>query len=326
LPSSARQTEAHSPEPNSGAASTTKADSTEQQAGSWSAVFKEAIRDAGEDEAMLLSAALAYYTLFSLAPLLLVVVAVLGFVFGERAIAGQLHNELERYLGASAAQLVEDLVARTRLSGGGLLATAIGLGGVLLGASTLFNQLKQALNKILDVELARSGVLKSVQDRLLSFGMIFTVGLLLLASMVAETIITSTLDRVQSLLPESDWLLRLAHQAASLLIVTLLFAMIFRFLPDIRLPWRHVWLGAAVTAVLFAVGKYLFGLYLSRGSVASAYGAAGSVVVLLLWAYYSSLILFLGAEFMQAHARIKGGFSRRMPPQAGSRAGETAPS
>ena len=287
---------------------------------SWWQILKTTVADWQEDKATQLAAALAYYTLFSIAPLLLVATAVAGFAFGDEAVSGQLDQQLQSFLGADGAKMVEEMIASARKPESGVLASVIGVAVLLWGASGVFTQLKDALNTIWEVPAKPGrGWLMTIKDRVLSFAMVLSIGFLLLVSLLMSTALEAAQKWLGNLIPGPDALISVANEIASLLVVALLFALIFRYLPDVRVPWRHVWLGALATAVLFTLGKFLFGLYLGRGAIGSNYGPAGSVIVILLWAYYSSLILFLGAEFTQAHARAAGEEPKTAPTKESAR-------
>ena len=293
----------------------------------WWQVVKLTIADWQEDNATRLAAALAYYTLFSIAPLLLVVVAVTGFALGEEAVSGELHTQLQSFLGDDGATLVEEMIARARNPGAGIFASVTGMAALLFGASGAFSQLKDALNTIWEVPpTATGGWWGTIRSRFLSFAMVLCIGFLLLVSLVVSAGLHAAEGMIGNIIPGPDVIVHLANLAISGLIIGALFALILKYLPDAKIPWRHVWRGAALAAVLFTIGKYLFGLYLGRGTISSTYGAAGSVVVLLLWTYYSALILFLGAEFTQAHARIFGGLDNlaKTPEQASTAAAKAA--
>lgn len=273
----------------------------------WWWVLKTTFSDWQQDQATRLSAALAYYTVFSLAPLLLVVIAVIGWLFGEQAIRGELDQQLVGFVGADAATLISDLVARAARPKEGILASTIGVVMLLMGATGVFTELKEALNAIWDVKvIPERRLVGTFRSRLLSFAMLLSIGFLLLVSLAVSAVLSAIQKRFGEWIGGPETLMFVAHSLTSLVVITTLFALILRFLPDIRLPWKHIATGALFTAILFTVGKFLFGLYLGRGTIGSTYGAAGTVVVILLWAYYSSLIFFLGAEFTQAHARAFG--------------------
>jgi membrane protein len=270
-------------------------------------LFKQAFTEFGEDKAQRLGAALAYYTIFSLAPLLLIAISIAGMVFGREAAQGQIFGQLRGVLGAQAAAAVQEMVKGAAKPKSGAMATVIGIVTLLFGAAGVFGQLKEALNTIWNVEPAKKGgFMKMLKDRFLSFAMVLGTGFLLLVSLVLDAGVAAAGHFVGSRLPGGEALWQVVQLVVSLAVVTLLFALIFRFLPDTHPSWHDVWFGAIFTAVLFIAGKFALGLYLGKSAVGSSYGAAGSLVVLLLWVYYSAQILFFGAEFTQVYARKHG--------------------
>jgi membrane protein len=275
-------------------------------------LLRETISEWWRDDALRLGAALSYYTVFSLAPILIVSVAVAGLVFGREAASGQLVGEMQGLLGPDGAQVIATLIERAAVKGdAGWIATAVGIATIVIGASGAFGQLQYALNEIWNVEAPPAkGFLGVVQDRFLSFSMVLVIGFLLLVALVVSAAL-SALDQVAGtygaiLQP----IFAVVNTAASFALVTFLFAAIFKVLPNADVRWSDVWIGAAVTAGLFVVGTELIGLYLANTSVASVYGAASSLVVLLVWVYYSAQILFLGAEFTQVFSRRRAGAAR----------------
>jgi membrane protein len=279
-------------------------------------VLRTTFSDWSEDKAPRLGAALAYYTIFSIAPLLLICVAVAGLAMGQEAAVGRLHDEMAGFVGDEGAAAMEEMIAGARRPGSGIVASVIGVVALLFGASGVFRQLKGALNTIWEVEPAPGrGWLRAIKDQFLSFAMVLCISFLLLVSLVVSTALSFVEEWMGNVIPGPDVVLHVVNLAVSFGVVSLLFALIFKYLPDVKVAWKDVWLGAMATAALFVIGKYLFGLYLGRGTIGSTYGAAGAVIVILLWAYYSSQILFLGAEFTQAHARA---FGRRMEPVRGA--------
>jgi len=270
-------------------------------------LLKETFQEWKDDDALDLGAALAYYTIFSLAPLLLVVISIAGLVFGREAVQGQLVGQIQGLVGHDGAEAIQTMIANAGRHGSGVLATVIAVVTILFGATGVFGQLQKTLNKIWGVEpkpgLGLKGLLKA---RALAFGMIVGIGFLLLVSLVVSALLSGLGSYLTGLFPGAAVVLNLLSAVISLAVITLLFAMIYRILPDVEISWRDVWVGAAATAVLFTIGKYLIGLYLGHSSVASVYGAAGSLVVVLLWVYYSSQILFFGAEFTQVYACAYG--------------------
>lgn len=267
----------------------------------------QAGKEWSEDKAPRLGAALAYYTVFSLAPLLVIAIAIVGFFLGDEAARGGIQDEISTVMGPQGAEAVQTMIANAgEERGTGILATIFSTALLLFGASGVVVQLKDALNTVWDVpEKQTSGIKNFIKDRFLSFAFVLGVGFLLLVSLILSTILSAAGSWLQGLVP-IPWLLQILNFVVSLAVVTVLFAMIYKFLPDIDLPWKDVWLGAAITALLFAIGKWALGLYLGRSSVESTYGAAGSLVVLLIWVYYSAQIVFFGAEFTQVYSRKYG--------------------
>jgi membrane protein len=268
---------------------------------------RDTFKEWKDDDALDLGAALSYYTIFSLAPMLLVVIAIAGIFFGREAVQGQLVGQIGGLVGRQGGEAIQTMIANAGKHGSGALATVIAVVTILFGATGVFGQLQKTLNRIWDVEPRPGrGVKGLLKARALAFGMLLGIGFLLLVSLVVSTALSAVDVYLNGLFPGAAILLRILSFVLSFAVITLLFAMIYRVLPDVEIAWRDVWVGAAATALLFTIGKYLIGLYLGHSSVASVYGAAGSLVVVLLWVYYSSQILFFGAEFTQVWARRKG--------------------
>lgn len=289
------------------------------------ALFRDAFYEWSDDNAPRLGAALSYYTVFSVAPLLILSIAVVGLVFGEEAARGQVMEQIRGLVGDQVASAVQGMIASSRDTSSGILATAVGLATLLFGASGVFTELQASMNQIWDVPPRAGGVWTLVRGRFFSFAMVLAAGFLLLVSLVLSAGLSAVTKYFQYLLPRtlSEWAVYGIDLGASLAIFTVLFALMFKVLPDTRTSWRDVWVGAVATALLFAVGKSLIGLYLGRSSVTSTYGAAGSLIVLLLWVYYSAQILFFGAELTQVFARRYGSQAARgvlTPEQRGARA------
>ena len=277
----------------------------------WFVLARDTVREFFDDRVPMLGAAVAYYTLFSLAPLLVIALAIAGFVFGQEASSGQLASTLGGLLGAQGAQAVQDMVANARRPGAGVLATLLGLAALLFGAGGVFGQLQVAMDTIWDVKRRKGrGVKGFLKDRFFSFAMVVGVGFLLLVSLVVTAVLSVMGDLLSSTLPGGATLWRVLNFLISLAILSGLFALLFKIVPDVKVAWRDVLVGGFLTAVLFTVGKTLIGLYLGRGTVGSVYGAAGSLVVVLVWIYYSAQIFFLGAEFTQVYANRYGSGSR----------------
>ncbi len=253
--------------------------------------------------------ALAFYTIFSLAPLLIILITVTGVIFGEDAARGEISNQIEDLIGPQAAQAVESAVRQSRPEESGILPTLIGVGALLFGATTVFAQMQTALNNIWDVVArpSRSGILLFIRTRLLSLSLVLIIGFLLLVSFVLTMTLATLLRFASQWVPVPNAVAWVTDLAISLTVVTLLFATIFKVLPDVHLSWRDMWRGAFLTAVLFTVGQYLISLYLTETAPGSPYGAAGSLVIVLMWVYYSSLILFFGAAFTRLSLERRGG-------------------
>lgn len=250
-----------------------------------------------------LAAALAYYTTFAIAPLLVIVIAVAGLAWGEDAVRGRLDTQIAQLVGPDAGHMIGTMVRSASKQSASILATVIGFVTLLVGATGVFVELQDALNVIWEVPRRKSSGLRDmIKSRVVSFAMILGIGFLLLVSLVLSAGLSAVSDVMTSFLPHSAAVVQWMNLGIGFAVTTLLFAMIFKVLPDAQVRWPDVWLGAAITSVLFNVGRYLIGLYLGRGSVSSAYGAAGSLAVVLVWIYYSTQILFLGAEFTHVYS------------------------
>lgn len=270
-------------------------------------VVKTTARDWVDDDAATLAAALAYYALLSLAPLLVISVGVAGWFLGPEAARGQVAGQLGGIVGGEAAQGIQAVVASADEPKRGIIGAVVGVVTLFVGASGVFGQLQTSLDTIWEVKPKPDrGLLGQVKDRFFSFSMVLGVAFLLLVSLVLSAALSSFGTFLADTLPGGAVLWQVINFALSFGIVTVLFALIFKVIPDAKVGWRDVWLGAAVTALLFAIGKQLLGLYLGKAAVGSAYGAAGSIVALVVWVYYAAQILFVGAEFTQAHARQQG--------------------
>ena len=254
------------------------------------------------------SAALAFYTIFSIAPVLLIAVGVASFFLTPETATTRIVDEMENLVGAQGANAVRQVIESSRGFGKGLWAVSVGIVTLIMGATAVFGELQSALNRIWDVEAKpdRGVIMSLIVDRLRSFLIAVCVGFLLLVSLVISAVISGLQHYMNNWLPGVPWVWQTANVVTSFFVVAALFAMIYKFLPDVVISWKDVWIGAAVTALLFSTGKYLIGIYLGRTATTSAFGAAGSLVVLLFWVYYSALISFLGAEFTQVYARRYG--------------------
>lgn len=268
-------------------------------------VVKQAASEFSDDDAMSHGAALAFYTALSLAPLLLLLVWIGGMLGPETE--QQLIEQLVGLIGPQGAETIKMILDGAEEPSLGNLAGIAGFGTLLLSATGVFGQLQHALNVIWDVEpKPKQGVWGLIRKRLLSLGMVLTIGFLLMVSMAASAALSAVINLMQGVLPGTELVWRLADIALSVLLFAVGFGTIYKLLPDVKIAWRDVWFGGFVTAALFTAGKVLIGLYLGNSSVGSAYGAAGSLIVLLVWVYYSSLIIFFGAELTQVWALRRG--------------------
>lgn len=259
------------------------------------------------DNAPRLAAALAFYTAFSIAPLLVLVIAIAGFILGHQAAQGHLVNEIGDLVGANAAQLIQEIIKNASKQGNNIVATIIGAVTLLVGATGVFAELQNDFDIIWHVKpKPEKGLWSFIRSRVLSFGMILVLGFLLLVSLVISAFLSSLGVYVIHLTTKAQILLQIINVLISIVVIAFLFAMIFKFLPDVSIKWRDVWIGSVVTAILFSIGKVLIGLYLGKSTIASSYGAAGSLAILLLWVYYSAQILFFGAEFTRAEVNMRG--------------------
>ena len=271
--------------------------------------LKQTFQEWLQDKAPQLGAALAYYTVFSLAPLVLVLLAIIGVIFRDDPAGAwdKITEQMGYFLDPSAVQVVQSIAQKASQPGKSTLATLIGVALALFGASGVFGQLQDALNTIWSVKAKPGrGVWGFLRSRFLSFGMVAGICFLLLVSLAIEALLKAFSHYVQSVLPGGIAIALTIYVVFDFAVVVLLFAMIFKFLPDVEIQWRDVWIGAVMTAILFSIGKWPLGFYLGSGAAGSAYGAASSLITLLLWIYYSSQILLFGAEFTQVYASRAG--------------------
>ncbi len=275
------------------------------------ALVKETVHEFFDDDAPRMAAALSYYTVFSLPPLVIIVVTVAGLFMSEQEVQGQLVKQIGTVMGQSGARAVASMIGNARRAGGGsVLATGLSLAGLIFGATTAFAQIQTALNEAWEVQKdpKKSGLIRFAVQRALSFGMILGVAALLLASIVVGTLLSSAGSAAASVMPGgfgqvTVWVVDLA---ASVVVITIGFMAVYKVLPDARVRWGDVWHGALAATVLFVIGRFLIAFYIGRSHPGGAYGAAGSLAILLLWVYYSSMIFLMGAEFTQVYARRRG--------------------
>lgn len=271
-------------------------------------LLKETLQEWQKDKTPQLAAALAYYTVFSLAPLLIIAIAIAGAIFGEEAARGEIVGQIQGLVGEAGATVIQTTIDNADKPGSnGGIASLISVVVLLFGASGVFAQLQDALNTVWEVEAKPGrGIKGFIRKRVLSFSMVLGIGFLLMVSLLLSAVLSGLSNYLSGLIPGLDIFWQLLNIAISFVVITILFAMIYKFLPDVKISWNDVGIGAIITAFLFTIGKFLLGLYLGRGSFASTYGAAGSLVIILAWVYYSAQILFFGAEFTQVYARRYG--------------------
>lgn len=271
-------------------------------------MIKAVLQEWREDNVTRLAAALSYYTVISLAPLLVFTITVASQFYARSAVQQELLTQIEGLVGATGAEAIQGILENaSQPESGGMIATIVSLGVLLFGASNVFTQLQSSLNAIWNVQPKPGrGIFSIVKERSLSFVLVLGIGFLLLVSLILNTALTAASRFLGDVFPLGPWFWQAFNFLISFGVITVLFALMFKFLPDVEIRWRDVWVGALITSLLFNIGKFLIGLYLGQSSVASAYGAAGSIIVILIWVYYSAIILFLGAEITQVYARQRG--------------------
>jgi len=271
-------------------------------------LITEAYFEMLDDKGFKMAAALSYYSAFSLGPLLIIVIAIAGFIFGEEAAKGQLFFELKNMIGSDGAQMMETIIKGASNTTTGIFATIFSVILLVFGAIGVFVELQESLNMVWGVEPKPGKGLKMfIRNRIISFSMVVATGFLLMVSLVINSAIALLNELMAEVFPSLVPIAFILNSAASLIVITILFALIYKVLPDVLISWRYVWLGAGITSVLFSIGKYLIGLYLGSSSYASTYGAAASLVIIFLWIYYSGLILFFGAELTQVYRKRYSG-------------------
>jgi membrane protein len=274
----------------------------------WTAL-KQSGSDIGNYNVTKLSAALAYYTVFSLAPMLIVLTSVLGFFYGREATEGRVYGQIKSFVGAEAAAQIQEIIKNAALSPSFTFASIAGILALIFSATGVFAEIQSSINLIwnLKPKPKKGGILKMLKTRLLSFSMIVSLGFIALVSLLINALVQLIMDRLERFLPPGTVYLGFAiNIAITLLAIGFLFSIIFKVLPDAKIQWRDVWVGAFVTALLFMIGRFAIGLYLNKSNPGSAFGAAGSMIVVLVWVYYSSIILYFGAAFTRNYAQAIG--------------------
>ncbi len=286
----------------------------------WWKMAKQAVVAWSDDYAPSMGAALSYYSMFSLAPLLLIVISVAGLLFGQEAARGELFGQLRGMLGAEAAKTVEDLLTSVNKPSQGIVSTLIGLVVLLIGATTVFGELQDALDRIWRAPARNKsgGLWRLLRTRLLSFGMILGIAFLLMVSLVLGAVVSALGKWWGDAFLGWEILAQFINVALGFALTTGVFAMIYKIMPRVAVKWHDVWLGAAVTALLFTIGRFLIGLYIGKSGVASSFGAAGSLIVIFVWVYYSAQIFLMGAEFTWIYAKTFGSMRnlRQIPNEA----------
>lgn len=269
-----------------------------------------------DDYAPSMGAALSYYTLFSIAPLLLIVISIAGLIFGQDAARGEIFGQLQGLMGTESALAIQGLLTSVSQPGKSVAATIIGVVMVLIGATTVFSELQDAMDRIwrAPARPKTSGIMSLLRSRLLAFGIIFGIGFLLIISLVLSAALAALAKWWSPVFGGWQTLAEVINFLLSFVLITIAFAMIYKVIPRVRVKWNDVWIGAVVTALLFTIGKFLIGLYIGKTGVASGFGAAGSLVVVLIWVYYSAQIFLLGAEFTWVYAHTLGSCKKEPEP------------
>ncbi|HEY0593106.1 MAG TPA: YihY/virulence factor BrkB family protein [Thermoanaerobaculia bacterium] len=277
------------------------------------ALLKRSLTEFGSDDAPLLAAGLAYFSLFSIAPLLVISIAIAGLFFGEEATQGRVEETIGSLVGAQSAQAIAEMIrGAAQKKEQGVVGLAGGIAALLLGASGVFAHLRNVLDKIWGVDVPkRRGIRATIVDKLWSIGFVLSVGFILVVSLLVSTALAATGAWMETRLPLAPWVWHAVNFAISFVVLTLVFAAMYKVIPDAEIEWRDVWGGAAFTSLLFGIGKLAIGFYLGRSAFASVYGAAGSILIVLLWLYYSGLIVLYGAEFTEVWARERSGQETR---------------
>lgn len=276
---------------------------------SWLKILGQTFTAFSSDKVFKLSAALAYYTIFSLPPMIIVIISLTGLFYGKEAIEGKVYSHLSDWVGENGGKQIEDVIKNVHLSGKGKIASIIGVITLIIGATGVFTEIQDSINMIWGIRYSskRAGILNLLINRLLSFLMILSIGLLLVISLLANAIIASFMGKLKIYFPDlSVYMLFAGNYILTFIVITVLFGTIYKVLPDAKIGWKDVTVGALATAILFMIGNFAIGLYLEHSTLASTYGAAGSIIIILVWVYYSSTILYFGAEFTQVYAHHCG--------------------
>ncbi|MDQ2718923.1 MAG: YihY/virulence factor BrkB family protein [Bacteroidota bacterium] len=270
---------------------------------------KQVFKEFSADNILKYSASLAYYTVFSIAPLLVVITTLFGFIFGKEAMQGQVYQQLNSLVGSKAAIQIQDMIKNVHLSGNNFFATVVSIGILLIGATSIFGEIQDSINKIWGLRVKPDKVWwRLILTRLLSFSLILSIGFIMMVSLLLNALVAAFGKFIGKYIQNySVYFIQITEAILSFIVAAFLFSMIFKILPDAKVKWKDVLFGGFVTALFFTIGKLGIGFYLGRGSFTSLYGAAGSIIILMAWVYYSSIILYLGAEFTKVYAKLYGG-------------------
>jgi membrane protein len=275
--------------------------------------MKEVFSNFSDDKVMKFSASLSYYTVFSIAPILIIIIAIAGFFFGKEAIQGQLFGQMNGLVGADAAAQIQDMIGKTHKSGNTWIASTISVIALIVGATAIFGEIQDSINTIWGLKSKpKSGLIKMLLNRLISFSLIVSLGFIAMVTLLLNTVVDVISTNLGKLLPGSGpFFVLILNYVLIFVVITGMFAVIFKVLPDAKIKWRDVMRGSVLTAILFMIGKFVISLYVQKSNLASVYGAAGSIVTLLVWVYYIAVILYFGAEFTKVYAMRYG--SRILP-------------
>ncbi len=271
--------------------------------------FKEVFSGFTDDKALKFSASLSYYTVFSIAPFLAIIISVSGFFFNKQAIQGELYPQIHELVGDSAAIQIQDMITNIHLSGNSFFAAAISLLVLIAGATGIFVEIQDSINHIWGLKSKpKRGLIKMLLNRLISFSLIVSLGFLLMVSLLLNTLVNALSKQLLRLLPGNGvYVVDAVNNSVMFILISLLFGIIFKVLPDARIKWKDVMVGAITTAILFMIGKFAIGFYLGHSNMGNIYGTAGSIIIVMLWVYYSAVILYFGAEFTKVYAKHYGG-------------------
>ena len=271
--------------------------------------LKQVFTEFLEDNILKYSASLAYYTVFSLAPVLIVIISICGVLFGKEAIEGHIYSQIKGLVGSDAASQVQDTIKNIHLTGHNVFATIVSVIILLIGATGIFGEVQDSLNKIWGLRIKkRKTWWKLIINRLLSFSLIISIGFVMMVSLLLNALISAFGNFLGRYFSEfSVILVQITDSVITFVITTFLFSLMFKMLPDAKIKWKDVLIGGLITSVFFTLGKLAIGYYLGSSNIASVYGAAGSIMIIMVWVYYSSIILYLGAEFTKVYAKLHGG-------------------